>query len=409
MALHRSASLVGVEANDKTSMPRIGEEFGYIVQRNATSDCNTIDVAPFEDSLTPGTCSDEYQGELNGEGVSVAGVDNVFVSGLGGRCESSKDESVDEKECRFELFLQLETSTVSELLAKIASSDCTLECGGSVSDNQKECRVLGKSKSLGVLKEKLTKAICAFPKSVSHVLVDVRRKETSDYCSIAEAVYSTASVDCHIGKILRRTLGIIEKAFDTYKSKHLCLSFNGGKDCTVLAYLLYAVYYRKRHLLTSKWNKPLVFSVVTLNPFQEAEEFVEESRDRYDFHLIRKKGPIKAALEELKKTHPHIEAILIGNRRGDPYSDHLLPFILTDSDWPMYMRVCPILDWSYEDVWSVIQHFDIPYCSLYDKGYTSLGSRHNTVPNVALMSPASGNYRPAFDLTDSGLERTGRK
>ena len=87
---------------------------------------------------------------------------------------------MDEKECRFELFLQLETSTVSELLAKIASSDCTLECGGSVSDNQKlalvmyillsftvdfyrECRVLGKSKSLGVLKEKLTKAICAFP------------------------------------------------------------------------------------------------------------------------------------------------------------------------------------------------------------------------------------------------------
>ena len=30
------------------------------------------------------------QGELNGEGVSVAGVDNVFVSGLGGRCEPSK-------------------------------------------------------------------------------------------------------------------------------------------------------------------------------------------------------------------------------------------------------------------------------------------------------------------------------
>ena len=44
--------------------------------------------------------------------------------------------------------------------------------------------------------------------------------------SIAEAVYSTASVDCHIGKILRRTLGIIEKAFDTYKYKRLRTSWS---------------------------------------------------------------------------------------------------------------------------------------------------------------------------------------
>lgn len=33
----------------------------------------------------------------------------------------------------------------------------------------------------------------------------------------------------------------------------------------------------------------------------------------------------------------------------------------------------PIIDWSTEDVWEFIHEYNIPYCSLYDEGFTRLG------------------------------------
>lgn len=33
----------------------------------------------------------------------------------------------------------------------------------------------------------------------------------------------------------------------------------------------------------------------------------------------------------------------------------------------------PIFDWSTEEVWEFIHHYNIPYCKLYDQGYKRLG------------------------------------
>jgi phosphoadenosine phosphosulfate reductase len=35
--------------------------------------------------------------------------------------------------------------------------------------------------------------------------------------------------------------------------------------------------------------------------------------------------------------------------------------------------LCPILYWTDEDVWQYIEEQKLPYCSLYDEGFTRLG------------------------------------
>ena len=133
-----------------------------------------------------------------------------------------------------------------------------------------------------------------------------------------------------------------------------------------------------------------------------------------------------------------VKAILVGTRRTDPHGGDLSSFSPTDRKWPAFMRVCPILEWHYREIWAVsawynpllrvhnanrgrqqfIRHLDIPYCELYDQGYTSLGGTKDTHPNPALQvaegekaGHLAGNgkrYKPAHQLWEDEEERLGR-
>ncbi|KAL1745967.1 hypothetical protein HDZ31DRAFT_35194 [Schizophyllum fasciatum] len=94
---------------------------------------------------------------------------------------------------------------------------------------------------------------------------------------------------------------------------------------------------------------------------------------------------MKQALQIYKETFPRIRAILIGTRRTDPHGARLSFRNPTDSGWPDFERINPVINWTYKDVWIFLRGLDVPYCCLYDQGYTSLGSTFNTFPNPALL------------------------
>ncbi|XP_069701546.1 FAD synthase-like [Periplaneta americana] len=201
---------------------------------------------------------------------------------------------------------------------------------------------------------------------------------------------------------------VIEECFDKFNPSEVFISFNGGKDCTALLHLASAVMRRKFPCMKKSLYAVYIKS---RDPFPQVEEFIEESVKRYNLDLKTVPGPIKHALGDILNEKPQLKAVLMGTRRTDPYSESLNSFQMTDETWPQVMRVSPLLDWTYQDVWTFLRDLSVPYCCLYDEGYTSLGNRHNTAPNPALSyvdTNGTVHYCPAYTLQDGTSERNGR-
>ncbi|EPX71772.1 FAD synthetase [Schizosaccharomyces octosporus yFS286] len=208
---------------------------------------------------------------------------------------------------------------------------------------------------------------------------------------------------------LTGSLKFIDYALDRYETSQIAMSFNGGKDCLVL--LLLCIYcLRERYgpsLVKQKLSEiPFVF-VRPKDEFDEMDKFVKSCEDLYGLNIIRISLPMKEAFTLFLKLNPSIEAILIGIRRLDPHGKNRIAFEMTDKGWPKFMRIQPILDWKYSEVWDLLLETETKYCTLYDKGYTSLGGVSDTSPNPALKNE-DGSYSPAHLLLDDSLERFGR-
>ena len=93
--------------------------------------------------------------------------------------------------------------------------------------------------------------------------------------------------------------------------------------------------------------------IVSPDPFPEVEDFVATSAEHYHVSLRRYALPMREALDAYLNDKPEVEAIFMGTRRTDPHSDTLGHFTPTDKGWPQFMRVNPVIDWQYADIWAV--------------------------------------------------------
>ncbi|KAL2271953.1 hypothetical protein VTJ83DRAFT_1324 [Remersonia thermophila] len=243
---------------------------------------------------------------------------------------------------------------------------------------------------------------------------------------------------------VRTSIDVIQEALGRYGLEHLSLSYNGGKDCLVLLVLILACLpdWASRPpprstavdddvaTKTADTDDPTVASIpasapsdpattadqplqaiyiVASHPFTEVEEFVAKSTSVYHLDLTRYTLPMRPALEAYLKDRPAVKAIFLGTRRTDPHGENLTHFDPTDEGWPRLMRVHPVIDWHYVEIWAFIRHLQIPFCELYNRGFTSLGGVKDTRPNPALAIGGNGSkFRPAYELRADDEERLGR-
>lgn len=213
---------------------------------------------------------------------------------------------------------------------------------------------------------------------------------------------------------VKSALESIEKAIDQY-GEELWFSFNSGKDNTACFFLTAAVLYKRSDYKKSKFTMKCLYYEEE-DPFDECEEHMEYMTRNFKFDPLVLKNVdnlSKGKFMKLETTRVvnecGMKAVIMGSRRTDPYCGNLTHFSQSSvqDGWSDFMRVLPIIDWEFSEVWKFFNAAKITYCSLYDKGYTYLGDKQDSVPNPVLRTK-NGWYLPA-SATNTNFEPFSRK
>ncbi|KAG6974407.1 hypothetical protein JG688_00003071 [Phytophthora aleatoria] len=214
-----------------------------------------------------------------------------------------------------------------------------------------------------------------------------------------------AGADAAMQKRLQIALDVMRSAIDIFGLEGVCFSFNGGKDSTVVLHLLRIVVAKRvleeaqlAHLKTeqeavdgpkttvtsprnsfvsadllqeeelearvkAQLQRVPVMYFDSYDQFPEVREFTEECTKKFALscHVYKCSfvEGVKDILDKLK-----IKGIYMGVRGGDPYTEDMEHFSPSSPGWPPFLRVNPILKWTYDDVWSFLRDCQLEYCSL---------------------------------------------
>lgn len=181
------------------------------------------------------------------------------------------------------------------------------------------------------------------------------------------------------------------------------LAFSGGKDSVAIKKLanMAQVKYDAHYNVTSVDSPELIYFIRKHHPdvIWDYPRYPDGTRITMWDLIVRKGFPptrkIRYCCEKLKETGGKGRFVVTGVRWAEsarransragleigkgrkrehfdpdnPDNAQLTEFCPTKGSFVLN----PIIDWSNEDVWEFIKYYQLPYCCLYDEGYTRLG------------------------------------
>jgi phosphoadenosine phosphosulfate reductase len=142
-----------------------------------------------------------------------------------------------------------------------------------------------------------------------------------------------------------------------------------------------------------------IFTLDTGRQFQETYDTMQRSVERYHIgyevcfpdaaeveSLIAKDGPNlfymsienrKACcdvrkMKPLRKKLATVDAWICGLRRDQSVTRTEVELVSWDAAFGIY-KICPLFDWSEQQVWDYIKEHNVPYNPLHDQGFSSIG------------------------------------
>src|ERR1700751_4420748 len=146
--------------------------------------------------------------------------------------------------------------------------------------------------------------------------------------------------------------------------------------------------------MASRINKDFrLFTVDTEFLFPETYNLMDRIEEKYGISIER----VYSALSPEEQERAHGEALWSRNPTSVRAAARRVEW---DAKFGL-VKVNPIVDWSSKQVWRYIHDHDVPYNTLHDQDYPSIGCTHCTRAVGAGEDPRAGRW-PGFKKTEWG-------
>jgi phosphoadenosine phosphosulfate reductase len=125
---------------------------------------------------------------------------------------------------------------------------------------------------------------------------------------------------------------------------------------------------------------------------------LQEMVGRHGANLFYRSPDLRRLCCDVRKTRPLARALrgydawVTGVRRNHAVTRSQTPMVAPDLEHGGLMKIAPLAGWSKEQVWAYIRENDLPYHSLYDHGYTSIGCEPCTRATTAGEDERAGRW-----------------
>ncbi|PLR78713.1 phosphoadenylyl-sulfate reductase [Bacillus sp. V3-13] len=134
---------------------------------------------------------------------------------------------------------------------------------------------------------------------------------------------------------------------------------------------------------------------------------VQEQADQYGEQLWKRNPNLCCQLRKIEPLAAELskaDAWISGLRREQSLTRRNIQFINKDDKFKS-IKICPLIHWTWNDIWDYIQLNQLPYNPLHDQHYPSIGCAPCTVPVEGSADSRAGRWANS-DKTECGLHQS---
>jgi phosphoadenosine phosphosulfate reductase len=232
---------------------------------------------------------------------------------------------------------------------------------------------------------------------------------TWTYSDISEDQYQ--QINDHLSK--KDSLDVLKWAYTTFGNE-LVYACSFGAEGMVLIDLISKVrkdanivfldthlHFKETYYLIERVKKKYpTLNIDMLEPGLTLQQQAEQHGDK-----LWKKSPDQCChirkIQPLEKALSHAKAWVSGLRREQSPTRAQTQFVNQDHRFTS-IKICPLIHWTWDDIWTYIRIFNLEYNELHDQNYPSIGCEMCTLPVTKDGDSREGRWANA-GKTECGL------